>query len=46
MLTNAAAWAEAYVSALHPLKTTLHIAAARILFQSELYPMGPMTNPH
>ena len=30
---------------LRPLETTLHTAAARILFQSEFYPMGPMTNP-
>ena len=27
-----------------PLETTLHTAAARIVFQSEFYPMGPMTN--
>ena len=27
-----------------PLETTLHTAATRILFQSEFYPMGPMTN--
>ena len=42
---SAAACAEASVSALHPLKTTLHTAAARILLQSEFYPIGPMMNP-
>ena len=31
-------------SCLRPLETTLHTAAARILFQSEFYPTGTMTN--
>ena len=44
-LENATACPGASVSALHSLEATLHATATRILFQSESYPMAPMTCP-
>ena len=42
--TNAAACPGASVSALRPLEVTLHAAATRILFHSELYPTAPLSS--
>ena len=44
-LENAAAHPGASALALCPLEATFHSTATKILFQSESYPMAPMTRP-
>ena len=44
-LENTAACPGASVSAHRPLEATLRTTATRILFQSESYPLDPMTIP-
>ena len=44
-LENAAAHPGASALALCPLEATFHSTATNILFQSESYPMAPMTRP-
>ena len=44
-LENAAARPGASALALCPLEAALHATATKILFQSESYPMAPMTRP-
>ena len=44
-LENTAACPGASVSAHRPLEATLHTTATMVLFQSESYPLAPMTIP-